>query len=541
MITPAATCSADRTPAPRPVSGLLATQPPGGRQCPLAASAGRAEHPRHASPGGRHLAARHPGRPAILAIGLLTLGLLTAAIPGQAADPPVAPAPPRDSYQEAMQAFARGEFFAGIKRYYKFLLFTDRLVSKAVRRRDLQQAQAALQQAARTGPATSTAQLALTLIDRILEDWPTANRRIDLLRRQAPASRLLSFLKGEFLLAQQQREDASRVLGGLLAGNPGQGLALLTRMLLERHGGPAPPAAATASATTPPPPPPDPETRRRALLREAYHLWDAQDREAAVQAFGRVMNGFPDDPEAFQAAANLHYEMKRVREAESILRRWEDRTGRPLLPPLQEARILVALERFGKAVPLLEGLLRAEPDNEFARLLLAESLFQSGSYASAAVQFEAMQASDPLNIGIVYRLGFCLEATGHSDEAIALFQNLLRDDPGQPLLQMELAAIFERQGNLEEAATWYFRVSEYENPFQAQAAEKLPQIAALQMELAAQNRREDPQAPADQPSAHDAPFQPPPGDSPAGHRPLQAADAGKTNLEQVNRWLKMFD
>jgi predicted Zn-dependent protease len=451
-----------------------------------------------------------------------------------------------------MVAFANGRFVAGIKHYYKFLLLTDRLLSTAVRRRDLRPARTAFENQLRTTPTDRTAQVALTLTDRLEEAWATATRRIERLRQNHPRSQLLTFLHGEFLLAQRRLAEAGRLLATLVSSPNARGLETLARLLLERHGATyAPAASPDDSSTASPARPPatladegDPAARYAQRLRAAYRLWDLQDIQAALTEFTQLMEEFPNEAEAHRAAATLHLEHDRPRQAATIKEAWESRTGQPLLPPLEEARLLIALERFSEAVDLLERFLLEEPDNEHARLMLAECLYQSGSFAQAAVYYEELHTHDPGNLGLLFRLGLCLEATGRGEEAIALFQRWLDGNPRTPAVQVELAGLFERYGRLDEAAMQWFQLSNYENPFQKQAKTELSRLTALQLELSRQRKQEEENrridTTADRPDRFDAGG----GLSAAGGatgRPLQATDIGQLSRDQVNRWIQMLE
>ncbi|HNV71708.1 MAG TPA: tetratricopeptide repeat protein, partial [Candidatus Ozemobacteraceae bacterium] len=281
---------------------------------------------------------------------------------------PVASAQTR--YQKAMAAFASGKLEVGVKEYYASILLEDPYLSPSCKQRDLEGAEKHFQLKLDQASSRDWPAFYLALVKRLKGDLQTGHGLVDEVRGRHPKSRILTFVKGEFLLAAEQYEEANRAFAHLATDRKSVSLVKLARHLQNRYG------QATASS----------ESRRR-LLEQSYRFFDLGDYERAEKAMREFQTRFPDDMEGTGFLLEILLAQDRATEAGTLHDLWKKQYGRSPLPPMREANLAYLLARFDRANELLIPMLAAQPDNDHARSLLAESLFQQGGYASASVHF----------------------------------------------------------------------------------------------------------------------------------------------------------
>ncbi|NLI79822.1 MAG: tetratricopeptide repeat protein [Candidatus Riflebacteria bacterium] len=372
-----------------------------------------------------------------------------------------------DPYREARNLLKSGQFGAGVKAYYRFLVRSDRLLSLAVRHQDLAKAREALSLALKNAPQDDKAALLLALVERILAQWDAAWERLDRLGRKFPQSALLTFLRGEFALSRTRGSgnEAQGWFAALKDQPAGVRWAGLAQELLRWYGVGEPP---------------DPGLRKERLLRQAFRHFDLLERAEARQLFELICREFPDDPVAFQALAEQAMEAGQPAEAGRLLDDWRARRATSLLPPLAEARIRFAQGRYRDVVTLLGPVLQREPADEYVKRLLAEGLFQVEDWRPALPLFRELRGADPANPALLQRLAVCLESLGEAEEALQVLQEAVASYPAELFYQGEVARLQERLGRIEEAGKAYSALaSTTTGPFQAFMAEKAAEMAAV--------------------------------------------------------------
>lgn len=104
-----------------------------------------------------------------------------------------------------------------------------------------------------------------------------------------------------------------------------------------------------------------------------------------------------------------------------------------------------------RAIPLLEGVLRRDPEQALARFNLGVAHHLSGDPALAVREYQAATAVDP-SIGDAWRyLGLLQEDSGRVDSAISNYRTGIRNDPENALLRVALIDGLRRQGQPREA------------------------------------------------------------------------------------------
>jgi arylsulfatase A-like enzyme/Tfp pilus assembly protein PilF len=141
------------------------------------------------------------------------------------------------------------------------------------------------------------------------------------------------------------------------------------------------------------------------------------------------------DPKQRIATANLLYqalvysENQRYAEAVPILEEVLRQEPNTSMAYMQLGRAYVALEQYQKAIPPLQYVVDKVPDNALARYELGCALVKTGQWNEAAPQFEAAVSQLNGSSMMHFYLAFVYERTSRPSEAMKEFQSALRLDP----------------------------------------------------------------------------------------------------------------
>ncbi|HNW34013.1 MAG TPA: tetratricopeptide repeat protein [Candidatus Ozemobacteraceae bacterium] len=358
-------------------------------------------------------------------------------------------------YFEALTLFQQEKFGEGLKKYYKYLLFSDPILSVECRKNDLQEAKAFFDHRSRLAPKDPQTQLYLSLCDRIILNCASASSQLDTLLAKYQKSSILNFFSGEFYLVQEKNAEAIHAFSKL-KNKDGSKFWVLAQILEKKYGVNG-----------------DQIERKSALLRKGLRHLDLFENEQAEKILRQVMTEYPDDPRAPQELMDHFINENRLKEAEKILIEWRKNApgGKALHFP--EARLMFRLGRFTEVLRILTPVLSADPGNEYLQSLVAESLFMNGEYRKALGFLTSLQEADPLNLGLLLRRTASLELTGQASDAISLVTTLLEKAPKNAPLRVELGGIYERMGNLQNAREAYELVVNEESPLKALAQKRL--------------------------------------------------------------------
>ncbi len=397
-----------------------------------------------------------------MAIALSLFSTITGTCPAKAGKQP-------NPYLSAIEAFSRKDFAAGIKKYYRFVSFSEIILSKQIRENDLDEAQVFFEDAARQTKDSEKALLFLVMIDRITENWDRAHARIDTIRQKHPRSLLLAYIKGEIYLAQNQVKEAKPFLDWVLQAAADSPIAKVTRALLGFY---------LKSESV------DAEKRKSFLLAAAFRNWDLLEIDQAIRLFQLVADDFPSEKEAFRSLVCIYLDRNDTTMARAINDRWKSNNKEPLLDPMTLVKLHLAADEYSEAASLLEAMLRADPGNEPARLLLADCLYNLNKFEEALKIYSEILPRLPGNMGVISRLIHCLESFRRYEEAIALLEAQLNQETGNPWIQLELAELYLQTGNHDQAEVYYDLLSGYDNPYTGYAVEMSAKIAQYRQEKA---------------------------------------------------------
>ncbi len=163
------------------------------------------------------------------------------------------------------------------------------------------------------------------------------------------------------------------------------------------------------------------------------------------------------DPKQRIATANLFYEAlvdaENERYDESVPILEEVIKQEPNTPSayLQLGRAYMALKEYEKAVAPFEHLVAKKPDDAFTRYELGCALVKTGHWAEAAPQFEAAVSQMAGSSMMHFYLALVYQRTSRSTEAETEFQNALRLDPNNFPANLLLGRMFVMQQQAADA------------------------------------------------------------------------------------------
>ena len=162
------------------------------------------------------------------------------------------------------------------------------------------------------------------------------------------------------------------------------------------------------------------------------------------------------DPKQRIAIANLFYEAlvdvenARYDESVPILEQVLKQEPNTTSAYLQLGRAYMALKEYEKAIAPFEHLVTKSPDDAFARYELGCALVKSGKWEEAAPQFEAAVSQMTGSSMMHFYLALVYQRTSRSADAEAEFQNAVRLDPNSFPANLLLGRMFVMQKKAED-------------------------------------------------------------------------------------------
>jgi len=176
-----------------------------------------------------------------------------------------------------------------------------------------------------------------------------------------------------------------------------------------------------------------------------------------AQALNDTSGAAGSDPKQKIAIANLLYgamvdsENGRYKEAVPILEEVVKQEPNALTAYLLLGRDYVSLKEFQKAIAPLQRVVETTPDNSLARYELGCALVKTGRWNEAAPQFEAAVAQMSSSAMMHFYLAMVYQQTSRNDEAMAEFKDALRWDPKNFPANLLLGRLYIKQHKAAEA------------------------------------------------------------------------------------------
>ncbi|WP_162601133.1 tetratricopeptide repeat protein [Occallatibacter savannae] len=156
---------------------------------------------------------------------------------------------------------------------------------------------------------------------------------------------------------------------------------------------------------------------------------DTGDHQAAEKAYRRVLAGDPKSVGANSGLAHVLIEAKQYPEAEKLVRSaLQQEPDNPVLNA-QLATVLAA-QNNSDALPLLQKLHTAHPDNLAITSMLADVLAEAGDLAGSDKLYTALLAKNPDDISLLVSHGQNLVRQQQYAQALAVFDKATKLDSG---------------------------------------------------------------------------------------------------------------
>jgi arylsulfatase A-like enzyme/Tfp pilus assembly protein PilF len=119
---------------------------------------------------------------------------------------------------------------------------------------------------------------------------------------------------------------------------------------------------------------------------------------------------------------------------------------------LYDALVDMENEQFREAVPILEEVLKQEPNTPIASLHLGRAYMSLKEYEKAVTPLAKLVEEKPDDAFARYELGCALVKTGHWDEAAPHFEAAVSHMTGSAMMHFYLALVYQRTSRVPEAA-----------------------------------------------------------------------------------------
>jgi predicted Zn-dependent protease len=118
---------------------------------------------------------------------------------------------------------------------------------------------------------------------------------------------------------------------------------------------------------------------------------------------------------------------------------------------LYEALVDMEQEQYQEAVPILEQVLKHEPNTPIAFLQLGRAYMSLKEYQKAVTPLRSLVEKKPDDAFARYELGCALVKTGDWDEALPHFETAVSQMTGSAMMHFYLALVYQRTSRMDEA------------------------------------------------------------------------------------------
>lgn len=119
---------------------------------------------------------------------------------------------------------------------------------------------------------------------------------------------------------------------------------------------------------------------------------------------------------------------------------------------LYDALVETEQEQFQEAAPILEQVLKEEPNTPIALLQLGRAYMAMKEYQKAVAPLQSLVEKKPEDAFARYELGCALVKTGHWDDALPHFEAAVSQMTSSSMMHFYLALVYQRVARVPEAA-----------------------------------------------------------------------------------------
>jgi len=298
---------------------------------------------------------------------------------------------------------------------------------------------------------TASLRVALAHAGRLLASAPAlAAEQAQEILRAVPGQPMARLLLGAAHNARGATAQAIAILAPLAEQQPRWGAVQLELGIgLGRIGRGNEALAALRRAVTLDP------TLPQAWLTLADHLSATGDSAGAQQAYANHVRHSTRDPALMRAGAALAD--NRIPEAEALLRAHLKRAPTDIVAIRMLAEVAARLGRQDDSEALLARCVELAPGFQPARQQYAMMLHRNNKPSEALAEAEALLAADPRNPGNRNLKAVVLCRLGDYATALALYDGILAEYPGQAKIWMSYGHALKTAGRQDEAVAAYRR------------------------------------------------------------------------------------
>jgi tetratricopeptide (TPR) repeat protein len=190
-----------------------------------------------------------------------------------------------------------------------------------------------------------------------------------------------------------------------------------------------------------------------ARLIRASALIGMRENVKAREELTFVLGKYPKSNDARFQIATLNFIDRRYPEAEAdftLLMQANDPRG---LPGILEAK--VGQGQWPQAIKMAADQLRAAPDRDDYRLVLAKIYYRAGKYVECAAEYQKLIDKNPKSSDLYVRMGEAKVTGGDSKGGVEAFKKAKEIDPADAVPSLRLALFYDNEGRHDEARKYY--------------------------------------------------------------------------------------
>ncbi len=210
--------------------------------------------------------------------------------------------------------------------------------------------------------------------------------------------------------------------------------------------------------------------RERLGILEGRRFMARGQWRAALEAFQRVVERYPESEEAWFNLAVAHLQLGHREDGEAAFKKVLQFNPDNFSARLNLAGFYLSVGRIDEAIEHYQYVIdhdeRGRYRNEAARRLnavyttLAQQKLQAGQVEAGLREFEKALAVFPGDVRSLFNKGVILAQQGRLDEALEAFQKVVQLDPKNLRGYLNLAYVYERKNELTRASEQYEKILE---------------------------------------------------------------------------------
>lgn len=317
-------------------------------------------------------------------------------------------------------------------------------------------------------PEAANNHLRLSEIYRRTRQLDKAEQQVLLAKQRAPGNLEVIYNQAAIYETQERFEDAIRVLSDAVTGLKAQNeladssaprrrtLAILYQLLGQLYRDTQNYTAAINTFEEMLKLGPEEDRRARLLIVESYR--SGHQLPQALDETKKALAAYPNDRSMRLAQALLYGDNNQIDQAVQILKGTLGNSPADLEVYFDLAQVYEHGKRFGdaeQAIHSAEKFLQRPEDRATAGLLLGGIFVRQKKYDQAEQVFKSVLAIDPANGPVLNYYGYMLAERGtRLDEAVALVQRALVDEPNNPAYLDSVGWAYYKQDKLMEAEAY---------------------------------------------------------------------------------------